>query len=164
MNPVRLLAPDITDQENIYEINGKVLRPEFQSHYCTDELEEDYVFSTWRNPVSCDSCAIFITDYEYFYYEKPSLARDKRSLVQLYYCVRCYSRLKPINGFKVPTEKLIHKIVPYHERKIYWINLKTGETCTIKPGRKIPLNPDANVVFPEFSKKFVHFFCTELTI
>jgi len=151
---VRLLAPEIADQENLYEINGRVFRPEFQSHYCIDELEEDYALSTWRRPVKCEACDQFITDYEFYYYEKRSLNRDRNLLFQFYYCLDCYARLKPLDGFKVPIDKLGRKTVPIQERKTFWINLKNGEVCTIKPGKKINLNPDATIMFPEFSKGF----------
>jgi len=152
LNPIRMLAPDITNSENLYEINGRVFRPEFQSYYCSDELEDGFVLSTWRNPVPCESCDRFITEYEFYYYEKRSVNREKGLIAQYFYCPSCYLRLKPSNGFKVSTEKLIYKIVPFNERKIFWMNVKTGETSIIKPGKKINLNPDANVIFPEFSQ------------
>lgn len=152
LNAARMLAPDVQDDERLYEINGKFLRPEFQSEYCSDEIEPNNMLCTWKNPTKCEGCDQFITDYEYYYYEKRSVNKERTLYIQYYYCQSCYAKLKPINGFKIGADKLIRKVLPFAERMIYWYNLQTGEISTKRPSKKISLNPDANIMFPEFSQ------------
>jgi len=153
LNPVRIFAPDLSELDESHDdilMYGKVFRPEFQMTYSTGEPNNDFLLVTWKNPVPCSECGEIITDYDYFYYEKRSLDKNKALLKQYYCCIRCYVRLQPYDGFKVPSNKIVKKTLPTHLRKTLWVNARTGEIAEKMPMKLIPINPDAFVYFPEF--------------
>jgi len=61
-------------------------------------------------------------------------------------------RLRPLKKFKVPVEKIVKKTLPQKERKTLWVNVKNNIVKEELPMKKIPLNVDSFVVFPEFRK------------
>jgi hypothetical protein len=155
LNPVRMFAPDLNEldqtEEDDISIYGRIFRPEFQMTYSTGEPNNDFLLVTWQNPIPCSECGEIITDYDYFYYEKNKVDKNKTQVKQYYCCIRCYIRLQPYDGFKVPSNKIVKKTLPAHLRKTLWVNARTGEITEKMPMKLIPINPDAYITFPEFA-------------
>ncbi len=122
-------APDLT------------LRMEVTSSYSTGELEAGYEFFTWKNPSKCHECDKYISEYEYYAFEKYSLNDNKTLLHQYLCCLSCYDRLLPSRGFKAPFHRLVLKSVPPANRLIYWRNPST--ILYTRPSKRVALNADA---------------------
>ena len=53
----------------------------------------------------------------------------------------------------MPSNKIVKKLLPEKDQLMYWMNVKTGEKVFDKaPCNKIPLNPDAYFIPPEYKK------------
>lgn len=135
---------------------GIYLRPEIMTNYSSNELEPGFEKFTWKNPAKCNECGRYITDYDYYTYEKYSFGDRKSIVFQYMCCIDCYARLLPSRDFKVPFGKIIKKTLPLSARLLYWKNLQTNEVTFKPPNKKIPLNPDAfdslNAVDPSHTK------------
>lgn len=153
LNPVRTFVPDIDDMEEGASIQSKFFRPEFQCYYSTGEVDTDYMLVTWQNPTPCSECGELITDYDYFYYQKKMLDKNRTPIKEYFCCIKCYMRLKPQEGFKVPGNQIVQKTLPPQERKTKWINVKTNEIVEKVPMKLLPFNSDAYVLFPEFNRE-----------
>ena len=64
VNAARLFSPDCSENEDLYDLTWRLLRPEFVIDYNDGQLHEDYRLFTWKNPIRCDECQLFIDDFE----------------------------------------------------------------------------------------------------
>jgi len=86
-------------------------------------------------------------DYHFYYFEKRSVDKQQRMLVQYHCCVKCYNELLPTERFKVPVNKLVLKELPAKERLEHWVDRASGKRVFEIQFRKIPLNADAYLDF-----------------
>lgn len=88
---------------------SKQLRPELTVANNKGEPDPDCQYFTWRTPTRCDECQEWINDYEYYYFEKRSVDKTQRILVQYYCCINCYLERLPTENFKYPVNKIVKK-------------------------------------------------------
>jgi len=98
-------------------------------------------------PTKCDECGEIIMEFEYYYFEKRSLDKSKRLLVEYYCCPPCYVELLPTEGFKYPVNKLVRKELPERDRGPYYIDPQTKKKVFEVPFKRVALNPDSYVSF-----------------
>ena len=63
---------------------SRQLRPEWIINNSNDEVAEGYIKQTWRSPTRCVVCGQFIQDFEYYFYEKRNLDKNRTIMTQLY--------------------------------------------------------------------------------
>jgi hypothetical protein len=93
--------PNATQQPvPIQEIMSKQLRPEIVCTNNKGEPDPDCQYFTWKRPTKCDECGEWINDYEYYFYEKKSVDKSQRVLIQYYCCAGCFMERLPTENFK----------------------------------------------------------------
>ena len=125
------------------EIMSKQLRPELCLQNNKGEPDLDCQYFTWKRPTKCDECGEFINDHEYYYYEKKSVDKTQRVLVQYYCCVNCYFERLPTESFKYPVNKIHKRELQPKDRLHFYQNMKTGHRYLSMQFARVPLNPDA---------------------
>jgi hypothetical protein len=88
---------------------SKQLRPELVIGNNKGEPDPECMYFTWRKPTKCDECGEWIHDHEYYYFEKRSVDKSQRLLVQYYCCVNCFMEKLPTESFKYPVNKMVKK-------------------------------------------------------
>lgn len=91
------------------EIMGRQLRPELVVSNNKGEPDPECMYFTWRKPTKCDECGEWIHDHEYYYFEKRSVDKSQKILVQYYCCVNCFMERLPTENFKHPVNKIVKK-------------------------------------------------------
>jgi hypothetical protein len=70
-----------SQQVSLFELMSKQLRPELVVTNNRGEPAPGFMYFTWASPQKCDECGDYISDYEYYYFEKRSVDKVQRMLV-----------------------------------------------------------------------------------
>lgn len=148
VNAFRLFPSDESAKTPSFaEMLGKQLRPELVISNNRGEAASDYDYFTWKTPIKCDECTSYLMDYHYYYFEKRSVDKQQRLLVQYYCCLKCYNELLPTEKFKYPVNKIVMKELPSKDRLEFWQHRTTGKHVYSLQYRTIALNADAYLPF-----------------
>lgn len=150
------MPSDYFEVEDPLEGALRLFRPELIQNYSDGDMDNEYTLLTWKNPAPCSECNKFINDYEYYYFEKRSLDKKQTLLRQYWCCMNCYSFLAPLERLKIPANKAVKKTVPEKDRLTHYKNMETGEITEDFPTRKVLLNRDCHLMFPEFNKSYTY--------
>eukprot|EP00743_Colponemidia_sp_Colp-15_P010245 GILK01011263.1.p1 GENE.GILK01011263.1~~GILK01011263.1.p1 ORF type:complete len:1014 (+),score=191.11 GILK01011263.1:62-3103(+) len=144
LNAASILPPEAPFDDPVSCITKRI-RLELVANYTEGGIQPDWVQQTWMYPHKCSECDRYITDFEYYYFEKRNV--DKQAtLLMTYYCdVDCYAAktANGADGLKFSANKLKRKTLPEKDRDSYWLHLVTGQRSREAPIVRKPLNPSA---------------------
>lgn len=142
MCPTEYFDYDTTTKSNLPYNLSRFIRIETLKDCHESKLDEDWCEVATKDPPKCSNCHEYIRETEYLYFEKKSLANDKKVFKQFYCCLSCFETHKNLDDLKVPISKLEHKAFPKKKHGKYWLNIVSGECLTEPPYVKLSLNPD----------------------
>ena len=71
------LPVEVLEHLAVLESQGKPMRPELSLNYHQGKVQKGMVFHKWQNPVMCNECDETIEEYEFYFFEKRSVAQSK---------------------------------------------------------------------------------------